>query len=60
MKRAFLVLVAVLSALVPAAAATQGKKAQLKEQRGEVRSRIEALHKDLLRKKSFYLSFRMK
>jgi murein hydrolase activator len=46
-RRAFLVLVAVLSALAPAAAATQGKKAKLKEQRGEVRSRIQALHKDL-------------
>ncbi len=49
MRKALLVLVAVLPALAPAAAATQGRKAELKEQRGEVRSRIKALHKDLAR-----------
>jgi septal ring factor EnvC (AmiA/AmiB activator) len=44
---AFLVLVALLPVLAPAATGTQGKKAELKEQRGEVRSRIKALNKDL-------------
>lgn len=47
MKRAFLVLVALLPAL--AAGATHGKKAELKHQRSEVRSRIKALHEDLAR-----------
>jgi murein hydrolase activator len=46
-RRALLVLVALLPALSPAATGTQGRKAELKEQRGEVRSRIKALHKDL-------------
>jgi septal ring factor EnvC (AmiA/AmiB activator) len=41
------VLVALLPALAPAATGTQGRKAELKEQRGEVRNRIKALHQDL-------------
>lgn len=53
MVRGLLVLVAWLPALalapVPAWAAAPAKKAELKEQRGEVRSRIEALNKDLAR-----------
>ena len=46
MKRAVLVLVALLPALA-LASGTHGKKAELKHQRSEVRSRIKALHQDL-------------